>query len=164
MRGGYLVLRGGDQPGVLGGRADGRVGEQHGQVPLGGGRCLFCFADGGVGLLAGRVINDLGVRLDAGDVVADLVYPVVLRGVLEEVLLPPPGLQPGQDLRRAGIKVRGEDLQGDLPVLEQRDLPGLAVVLDLHGLLGPGDLAGLAAAGDGGDDRQARRDRQRPRR
>ncbi len=43
------------------------------------------------------------------------------------VLLPPPGLQPGQDLRRAGIKVRGEDLQGDLPVLEQRDLPGRPV-------------------------------------
>ena len=64
-------------------------------------------------------------------------------------------------MRRAGIKVRGEDLQGDLPVLEQRDLPGLPVVLDLDGLLSPGDLAGTAAAGDGGDDRQARRDRQR---
>ena len=88
--------------------------------------------------------DDLGVCLDAGEVVADLVDPVVLAGVLEEVLLPPPRLQPGQDLRRARIGVRGEDLQRHLAVLEEGDLPGLAVILDLDGLLSPGDLPGAA--------------------
>ena len=161
LRAGDLVLRGGDQPGVLGGRADGRVGEQHGQVPLGGGEGLFCLVDGGIGLLAGRVVDDLGVGLDAGDVIADLVDAVVLAGVLEEVLLPPPRLQPGQDLRRAGVKVRGQDLQHHLAVLEQRELPGLAVVLELDFLLGPGDLARAAAGGDRGDDREHGRDGQR---
>ena len=123
--------------------------------------CLFCFADGGIGLLAVRVADDLGVRLDAGDVVADLVDPVVLAGVLEEVLLPPPGLQPGQDLRRARLEVGGQDLQHDLPALEQRELPGVAVVLDLHGLLSPGDLPPPPAGRDRGDDREHGRDGQR---
>ena len=81
---------------------------------------------------------ELGVRLDAGEVVADLVDAVVLAGVLEEVLFPPPGFQPGQDVRRARLEVGGEDLQGDPAVLEQGDLPGVAVVLELHRLLGPG--------------------------
>ena len=58
-------------------------------------------------------------------------------------------------------EVGGQDLQGDPAVLEQGDLPGLPVVLDLHGLLGPGDLPGPAAVGDGGDDRQHDRDGQR---
>ena len=121
---GDVVLQGGDA-GVLDGGGDGGVGEQPGQFPLGAGEGLLRLADGGGGGLAGRVIHDLGVRLDAGEVVADLVDPVVLAGVLQEVLLPPPGLQPGQDVRRAGIKVGGEDLQGDPAVLEQGDLPGL---------------------------------------
>ena len=102
-------------------------------------------ADRGVGGLAGRVIDDLGVRFDGGDVVADLVYPVVLGRVLEEVLLPPPGLQPGQDVRRARIEVGGEDLEYDPAVLEQGELPGFAVVLDLDFLLGPRDLPPPAA-------------------
>jgi len=40
-------------------------------------------------------------------------------------------------------------------VLEQGDLAGLAVVLELDGLLGPGDLPGPAAGGDDGQDGQA---------
>ena len=62
-----------------------------------------------------------------------------------------------QDRISAGqaCSVGGEDLQGDLAVLEQGDLAGFAVVLDLHGLLGPGDLPGLAAGGDRGQDGQA---------
>ena len=157
---GDLVLQGGDGR-VLDGGSDGRVREQPGQLPFCAGEGLLRVADGGGGGLAGRVIHDLGVRLDAGEVVADLVDPVVLAGVLQEVLLPPPGLQPGQDVRRARLKVGGEDLQGDPAVLEQRDLPGLPVVLDLHGLLGPGDLPGPAAVCDRGDDRQHDRDGQR---
>ena len=117
--------------GVLGGGGKARVGEQGGEAALGGSEGLLRVADGGVRLVAGGVADQLGVRLDAGQVVADLVYAVVLAGVLEEVLLPPPGLQPGQDVRRAGTEVRGQDLQGDPAVLEQGDLPGLAVVLEL---------------------------------
>ena len=123
--------------------------------------CLFRLVDGGIGLLAGRVIDDLGVGLDTGDVVADLVDPVVLAGVFEEVLLPPPGLQPGQDLRRARAGIRGQDLQGDLAVLEQGELPGFAVVLELDGFLCPGDLPPPPADGDGSDDREHGRDGQR---
>ena len=111
-------------------------------------RVFLRVADGGVRLLAGRVADRLGVLLDGGEVVADLVYPVVLAGVLEEVLFPPPGLQPGQDLRRARLGVRGQDLQRDPAVLEQGDLPGVAVVLELHRLLGPRDLPGPAAVAD----------------
>ena len=114
VRGGDLLLRGGDQPGVLGGRADGRVSEQAARSRSAAASCLFCLADGGIGLLAGRVVHDLGVGLDAGDVVADLVDAVVLAGVLQEVLLPPPRLQPGQDVRRAGVKIGGQDLQHHL--------------------------------------------------
>jgi len=44
----------------------------------------------------------------------------------------------------AGGGVGGDDLQGHLAVLEQGDLAGLAVVLELHALPGPGDLAGAA--------------------
>src|ERR1019366_7508445 len=83
--------------GVLGGRGQARVREQGGEAAFGGGQRLLRVADRGVGLVAG----ELGVRLDAGQVVADLVYAVVLAGVLEEVLFPPPGFQPGQDVRRA---------------------------------------------------------------
>ena len=147
--------------GVLGGGGKARVGEQGGEAALGGGEGLLRVADGGVRLVAGGVADQLGVRLDAGQVVADLVYAVVLAGVPEEVLLPPPGLQPGQDVRRAGAEVRGQDLQGDPAVLEQGDLPGLAVVLELHRLLGPGDLPGPAGVGDGGDDGQRRGDGER---
>ena len=98
---GHLILQGRDA-GVLGGGGEARVGEQGGEAALGGGQGLVRVADGGVRLVAGGVADQLRVRLDAGQVVADLVYAVVLAGVLEEVLLPPPGLQPGQDLRRAG--------------------------------------------------------------
>src|SRR5260370_18484916 len=56
-----FLLRGGDQPGVLGGRGEGRGDQQYGQVPPGGGQCLLPLPDGRVRLLAGRVICDLGV-------------------------------------------------------------------------------------------------------
>jgi hypothetical protein len=49
-------------------------------------------------------------------------------------------------------------------VLEEGDLPGLAVVLELDGLLSPGDLPPPPASGDRGDDRQHRRDRRGVRR
>ena len=62
---------------------------------------------------------------------------------------------------RAGAVVGGEDLQHRPAVLEQGELPGFAVLLELHLLLSPGDLAGLAADGDRGQDRQHRRDSQR---
>src|ERR1019366_9926677 len=87
---------------VLGGGGGVRVGEQRGEGTLGGGQFLFRAVDQGVRGLAGGVGGGLGVRLDGGGVVADLVYAVVLGRVLEEVLFPPPGLQPVQDLRRAG--------------------------------------------------------------
>ena len=59
------------------------------------------------------------------------------------------------------MAVGGQDLQGDVTALEQGDLPGVAVVLELHRLLGPGDLAGPAAVGDRCDDRQRRGDGER---
>src|SRR5208283_1110011 len=98
------AVRGGDRL-VLGGGSGVRVGEQRGEGALGCCQLVVRGPDGGVGGLAGRVLGDLGVRLDGGGVVADLVYAVVLAGVLVEVLRPPPGLQPVQDLRRAGIAV-----------------------------------------------------------
>src|ERR1039457_2443009 len=67
-----------------------RVGEQGGEAAFGGGEGLLRVADGGAGLVAGRVADQLRVLLDAGQVVADLAGPVVLAGVLEEVLFPPP--------------------------------------------------------------------------
>ena len=73
--------------GVLGGGGKARVGEQGGEATLGGSEGLLRVADGGVRLVAGGVADQLGVRLDAGQVVADLVYAVVLAGVLED---PPP--------------------------------------------------------------------------
>jgi hypothetical protein len=41
-------------------------------------------------VVAGRVADELGIRLDAGKRVADLVHTVFLTGVLEEVLFPAP--------------------------------------------------------------------------
>src|SRR5258708_2977600 len=93
--GGDFPVQGGDGL-VLGGGADRRVRQQPGQLSFGAGQGFLRLAHRGGGGLAGRVADDLGVRLDAGEVVADLVYPVVLAGVLQEVLLPPPGFQPGQ--------------------------------------------------------------------
>jgi hypothetical protein len=61
-----------------------------GEAAFGGGQGLLRVADGGVRVVAGGVADQLGVRLDAGQVVADLVYAVVLAGVLEKVLFPPP--------------------------------------------------------------------------
>ena len=156
-----FLLGGGDQRGVLGLGGDAGIAQQGGQVLLRRGERRLRGADGGGRGLARRIIDHLGVGFDGGDVVADRVDAVVRGGVLEEVLLPPPGLQPGQDLRRAGGGVGGEDLQRHLAVLEQGDLAGLAVVLQLHGLLGPGDRPLLAAGGDGGKDGQAGRDRER---
>ena len=49
---GDLILQGGDA-GVLGGGGDGWVGEQPGQLTLGGGEGLVRVADGGVRLVAG---------------------------------------------------------------------------------------------------------------
>ena len=94
--------------------------------------------------VAGGVADQLGVHLDAGGVVADLVYSVVVAGVLEEVLLPATGTSASPGCR-AGAVVGGEDLQHRPAVLEQGELPGFAVLLELHFLLSPGDLAGLAA-------------------
>ena len=88
--GGDFLLRGRDQPGVLGGGRDGRVGEQAGQAAFGCGQRLLRLAHFGRRGLAGGVAGELGVRGDIGDVVADLAGAVVLRRVLEEVLLPPP--------------------------------------------------------------------------
>ena len=66
------------------------AGEQGGEVAFGGGEGFLRVADGGVGLVAGGVAGQLGVLSMLGEVVADLVYAVVLAGVLEEVLFPPP--------------------------------------------------------------------------
>src|SRR6266496_1638312 len=151
------AVGGGDRL-VLGDRRGVRVGEQRREGTLGGGQLLFRVADPGVRGLACRVGGDLGVDGDLGCVVADLVDAVVLAGVLDQVLFPPPGLQPVQDVRRAGPGVGGEDLQHDLAVLEQGELPGFAVVLELRFLLGPGDGPGFAAGGDRGDDREHGRD------
>ena len=129
--GGDLALGGGDQPGVLDRGRDRRVGEQDRKAALGGGQVLLRLADGGVAFLAGRVVHDLGVLLDVCGVVADGVDAVVGGGVLEVVLLPPPRLQPAQQRGRARIEVRCQDLQDDPAVLEQGDLPGFAVVLEL---------------------------------
>ena len=106
-------------------------------------------------------LSVIGVRLDVRGVVADGVDAVVGGGVLEVVLLPPPGLQPAQQRGRARTEVRCQDLQDDPAVLEQGDLPGFAVILELHGLVGPGDRAGPAVHGDDGQDRQHARDGQR---
>ncbi len=75
---------------VLGRGAETGVLEQDGEAAFSGGEGLLRVPDGGVGLVAGRVADQFRVRLDGGEVVADLVYPVVLAGVLEEVLFPPP--------------------------------------------------------------------------
>src|SRR6266852_5722120 len=155
---GDFLLGGGDQPGVLVSGGDGGVAEHGGQVGAGAVECRLGGAGGVPGGLAGRVIDHFGAGLDGGGVVADLVDAVVLGCVFEEVLLAPPGFQPGQDVGGAGAGVGGQDLQGDLAVLEQGDLAGVAVVLDLDGFLGPGDLPGPAAGGDGGDDGQVLRD------
>ena len=72
------------------GDADRGVGDEGGEVPLSLREGLVLVADDGVRFLAGRVVYDLGVHLDDGEVVADLVYAVILGRVLEEVLLPPP--------------------------------------------------------------------------
>ena len=48
-----------------------------------------------------------------------------------------------------------------MPALEQGELPGVAVVLDLHGLLSPGDFPAPPAGRDRGDDREHGRDGQR---
>ena len=158
--GGDLALRGGDGL-VLGGGGGAGVGEQGGQRPLGGGQVLFRVADGGVRRLAGGAGHHLLVHGDRGEIVADLVDAVVLGCVLEEVLLPPPRFQPGQDVCRAGGEVGGEDLHGRPAVLEQGDLPGLAVVFQLHLLLGPGDDPLPAGDGGRGEDREFPRDGQR---
>src|ERR1039457_5501268 len=154
---GDLLPGGGDQRGVIVAGGDAAIAQQRGALLLRGGEPCLGRADGGGGSLARRVAGHLGVGLDGGDVVADGVDAVVGGGVLEEVLLPPPGLQPGQDRRGAGTEVGGEDLQGDVAVLEQGDLAGVAVVLELDGLLGPGDLAGPGARGGGGPGRQCGR-------
>ena len=75
---------------VLGRGAETRVLEQDGEAAFSGGQGLLRVPDGRVGLVAGRVADQFRVRPGGGEVVADLVYPVVLAGVLEEVLFPPP--------------------------------------------------------------------------
>src|ERR1039457_4738113 len=105
---GDFLLGGGDQPGVLVRGGDGGVAEQRGEAGPGAAEGGFSGAGGVPGSLAGRVINDLGVGLDGGGVVADLVDSVVRGRIFEEVLLAPPGLEPVQDVGGAGIKVGGE--------------------------------------------------------
>ena len=58
--GGDLAFGGGDQLVVLDRGGYGRVGEQDGQAAFGGGQVLLGLADGDVGFLAGRVVDDLG--------------------------------------------------------------------------------------------------------
>jgi hypothetical protein len=84
-------------------------------------------ADRRVRFLAGRIRDDLAVGLDGGEVVADLIDAVVLAGVFEEVLLPPPRLQPAQQVSRARVLVAGQDLQDRAAVLEEGELAGLPV-------------------------------------
>src|SRR5260370_1317587 len=76
--------------GGVGRGAGAGVPEEDDGAAFSGGQGLLGVPDGGVGLVAGRVADQFRVRLDGGEVVADLVYPVVLAGVLEEVLFPPP--------------------------------------------------------------------------
>ena len=83
---------------------------------------------------------DLRVRLDVCGVVADRRRCRSWRRRTRVVAPPPPRLQPAQQRGRARIEVRGQDLQDDPAVLEQGDLPGFTVVLELHVLLGPGDV------------------------
>ena len=98
------------------------------------------------------------VIFGAGVVVAQPVDAVVGLQVLEQVLDPPPAAQPGQQRRRRGTGVAGEDLQHRGAVLGQGDLPGLAVVLDLHGLIGQPEHPGGPAVAAGGPE-PARRGR-----
>src|ERR1035441_3366822 len=78
-----LLLGGGDAA-VPGRWSEGGVGEQRGEVAFSVVLCFPGVADGGAGLLAGRVVDVLGVLGDVGEVVADLVDAVVLGCVLEE--------------------------------------------------------------------------------
>ena len=54
---------------------DDGAGSYNFHAALGGGQGLLRLVHRGVRVLAGRVACDLGVRLDAGEVVADLVHP-----------------------------------------------------------------------------------------
>ena len=85
------------------------------------------------GLLAGRVIDDLGIGLDAGDVIADLVDPILLaylRGSPPATGSARPGSAPGR------MKIRRQVLQHDLAA-STKLAGGFAVVLELDGVFFP---------------------------
>ena len=86
---------------------------------------------------------------DVHPVVGQRVDAVVRGGVLEHVLDPPAGPQPAQQGRAGGGGVAGQHLQDGRVVLEQGELAGGAVTLDLDGLVGQHHLHRRATAADG---------------
>ena len=106
----------------------------------------------GRGGLALGVGDQVVIVFGAGVVIGQPVDAVVGFKVFEQVLDPPAAAQPGQQRRRGRGGVAGEDLQHRVAVFEQGDLPGLAVVLDGHGLIGQVQHLGGPAVAAGGPE------------
>ena len=113
-------------------------------------RACSALAQPGAAGLALGVGDQVVIVLGAGVVIGQPVDAVVGLKVFEQVLDPPAAAQPGQQCRRGRGGVAGEDLQHRIAVFEQGDLPGLAVVLDGHGLIGQVQHLGGPAVAAGG--------------